>query len=125
MTDRLTPLRLATIRNNHARDLHCGDEYRLQADNEDVGDLLGEVDRLTTEREQLIAAILRLKREPRIPLDAWYAYATVLDVARGTKLGLRGGATLPQDGPQRGAERQTRPEAGALHLANDQAPESL
>jgi hypothetical protein len=104
MTDRLTPLRLATIRNNHARDLHCGDEYRLQADNEDLGDLLGEVDRLATEREQLIAAILRLKQEPRIPLDAWYAYATVLDMARGTKLALRRDAAASQDEAQRGAE---------------------
>jgi hypothetical protein len=49
MTDALTPVRLATIRNNHARDLRLGEEHLLLADNSDLGDLLGEVDRLTAE----------------------------------------------------------------------------
>lgn len=86
------------------------------------------------DREQLVAAILRLKQEPRIPLDAWYAYATVLEMARGTKLALRDGATVPQVhefGYQlmergQGPMMIGRPEAdvrAAMTSAHERAPE--
>lgn len=60
MTEPIDPVRLATIRNNHAYDQRKG--FLLQADNRDLGDLLGEVDRLTGNM-RAIRGWIRSRRE--------------------------------------------------------------
>ncbi len=131
MTDRLTPERLAELRRIASYEENCnpnpedlavliGEIDRLAAElAETRSDLIAtrashssarshhaasvaSADAFEADREQLIAAILRLKQEPRIPMDAWYAYATVLEMARGTKLDLRDGERPEEapDGPQ-------------------------
>lgn len=89
--DRLTAEneQLASSLANYRRGPHPDDAYahgfaqgRKEADDEWRP--------LRDQREQLIAALLRLKQQPGISRDAWFAYAAALEMARGTRIEFRG-----------------------------------